>query len=151
MNKLTIKIEDSIYLNNDLEKYLNSLDGVISSKVDIDNDSIYIEYDSSIISLKVLKTELIMYLDIKKVPSILAFDKHTENNIKDTIVIKDLCCEYCLKGMIEELLEIDGIESAYTDFDYHNKSNVNIFISYNDKVINKEKINEISDKLNVNE
>ena len=150
MNKLTIKIEDSIYLNNDLEKYLNSLDGVISSKVDIDNDSIYIEYDSSIISLKVLKTELIMYLDIKKVPSILAFDKHTENNIKDTIVIKDLCCEYCLKGMIEELLEIDGIESAYTDFDYHNKFNVNIFITYNDKIINKEKIKEISDKFNMN-
>ena len=150
MNKLTIKIEDSMYLNNDLEDYLNSIDGVISSKVDIDNDSIYIEYDSSIIPLEALKTELIMYLDIKKVPSILAFDKHTENNIKDTIVIRDLCCEYCLKGMIEELLEIDGIESAYTDFDYYNKYNVNIFITYNDKIINKEKINEISDKFNKN-
>ena len=148
MNKLTIKIEYSIYLNNDLENYLNSIEGIISSKVDNENDSVYIEYDPYIIPLKVLKTELVMYLDIVKVPSILSFDKHTENNKKETIVIKDLCCEYCLKGMIEELLETDGIESAYTDFDYHNKYNVNIFITYNDKVINIDKIKELVDKVN---
>lgn len=148
MDKLTLKIEDSIYLNNDLENYLNSLDGIITSKIDNENDSIYVEYDSSIIPFKVLKTELVMYLDIVKVPSILSFDKHTENNMKETIVIKDLCCEYCLKGMIEELLETNGIESAYTDFDYHNKYNVNLFITYNDKVINIDKIKEMVKKAN---
>ena len=148
MNKITIKIEYSNYLNKDLEKYLNTLDGVISSKVNNEEDSVYIEYDASIISLKVLKSELILYLDIKKVPSIISFDKHTNGNVKNTIIIKDLCCEYCLKGMIEELLEIDGFESAYTDFDYHNKYNVNIFITYNDKIINKEKVEELSNKFN---
>ena len=150
MNKLTIKIEYSDYLNNELGDYLCSLDGVITSKVDEEEDSVYIEYDSKVISLKVLKMELLVYLDIMKIPSIVSFDRHTENNIRDTIVIKDLCCEYCLNGMIEELLETEGIESAYTDFDYHNKNNVNIFITYNDKIIDKEKINEISDKFNKN-
>ncbi len=61
---------------------------------------------------------------------------------------KDLCCEYCLNGMVEELLEIDGIESAYTDFDYNNKFNVNIFITYNDEIIGKEKINELKEQFN---
>ena len=50
--------------------------------------------------------------------------------------------------MIEELLEIDGIESAYTDFDYNNKFNVNIFITYNNEIIGKEKINELKEQFN---
>ena len=69
-------------------------------------------------------------------------------NKKDTIVIKDLCCEYCLMSMIEDLLEIDGIESAFTDFDYHKKNNVNIFITYNDKLIKNNQLNEIKEKFN---
>ena len=44
--------------------------------------------------------------------------------------------------------EIDGIESAYTDFDYNNKFNVNIFITYNDEIIGKEKINELKEQFN---
>ena len=80
---------------------------------------------------------------------IVAFNKNFKNGIrKDCILIKDLCCEYCLNGMIEELLEIDGIESAYTDFDYNNKFNVNIFITYNDEIIGKEKINELKEQFN---
>lgn len=71
------------------------------------NDEIYVEYYSSVISLKLLKMEILLYLDIGKVPSIIAFDKHDVSNLnKYTIVIKDLCCEYCLKGMIENLFLI---------------------------------------------
>lgn len=84
--------------------------------------------------------EILLYLDIVKIPSIISFDKHSKSNIKkDIIVIKDLCCEYCLKGMIDDLLDINGIESAYSDFDYINKYNVNIFITYNYKLLDKEK------------
>ena len=90
MNKLTIQIEYSNYLNKELEDYLNSLEGVILSKVDSKKDSIYIEYDSSVISLKILKNELLSYLDIKKTPSIISFDKHTKGNTKNTIVIFDI-------------------------------------------------------------
>ena len=149
MNKLTMNIEYSDFLNKDLVNYLLSLQGVTNANLNIDNNVISVEYDSSIISLKVLKTEILLYLDIVKIPSIISFDKHSKNNIKkDVIVIKDLCCEYCLKGMIDDLFNIDGIESAYSDFDYVNKYNLNIFITYNEKLINKKKILELEDQFN---
>lgn len=149
MQKITLKIEYSAFFNDDLINYLSSLDGVIASNINKDNNEIYVEYDSSVISLKLLKTEIILYLDLTKIPSIISFDKHCKNNIKkEKIIVEDLCCEYCLKGMIEDLLEIDGIESAYTDFDYVNKYNVNIFITYDEKLINNDKLNELKEQFN---
>lgn len=150
MKKITLKIEYSNFLNNDLINYLSTLDGVTFSKVDNENNEIYVEYDSSITSLKLLKMEILLYLDITKIPSIVSFDKHSnDNNIKeDKIIIKDLCCEYCLNGMIEDLLEINGIERAYTDFDYMNKFNVNIFITYNIKLIEDDTLNELKERFN---
>lgn len=94
----------------------------------MEKNEIYIEYDSSIISIKILKMEIILYLNIKNIPSIVSFDKHYEQGIKeDIIIIEDLCCEYCLKGMIEDLFDCDAIKSAYTDFNYIDKNNVNIY------------------------
>lgn len=150
MKKITLKIEYSNFLNNDLINYLSTLDGVTFSKVDNENNEIYVEYDSSIISLNILKMEILLYLDITKIPSIVSFDKHSNgNNIKkDKIIIKDLCCEYCLNGMIEDLLEIDGIERAYTDFDYMNKFNVNIFITYNIKLIEDDTLDVLKERFN---
>ncbi len=87
-------------------------------------------------------------------------DKNGKNEvakINETIVVdinndktynKDICCEYCLKDMIKELLVVDGIESAYTDFDYVNKYNVNIFITYDDTIINEEKLIDLKNKFN---
>ena len=57
-------------------------------------------------------------------------------------------CEYCSKDMIEDLLEIDGIISAYTNFDYINKCNVNIFVTYDKELMTNEKIEEIEKKFN---
>ena len=149
MEKLTLKIDGSNFFNDDLKNYLNSLNGVIDSKIDGKNDEIYVEYDSSIISLKLLIIEISLYLDTTKRTFIFSFDKHRNSkNKKDTIVIKDLCCEYCLMSMIEDILEIDGIESAFTGFDYHKKNNVNIFITYNDKLIKNNQLNEIKKKFN---
>lgn len=150
MKTITLKIEYSNFLDDDLLNYLSSLNGVILSKLDNENNEIYVEYDPLVISLKLLKMEILLYLDITKTPSIISFDKHNNNNNikKDIIIIKDLCCEYCLKSMIEDLLETDGIESAYTDFDYENKYNVNIFITYNDILVNNDTLKELTDKFN---
>mgnify|MGYP004479227643 FL=1 len=52
--------------------------------------------------------------------------------------------------MIEELLDTNGIISAYSDFDYHNKKKVNIFITYDPKLINETKIDELKEKFNNN-
>ena len=92
---------------------------------------------------------ILLYLNLINIPSIVSFNKHDNENIKnEAITIEDLCCEFCLKCMIEELLEIGGIVSAYTDFDYINKVNVNIFITYNDKLVDDYKLKEIKDKFN---
>lgn len=149
MNKLTLKIEYLDFLDKELNEYLSSLNGVLFSKVDMEKNEIYIEYDSSIISIKILKMEIILYLNIKNTPSIVSFDKHYEKGIKeDVIIIDDLCCEYCLKGMIEDLLEYDAIKSAYTDFNYIDKNNVNIYITYDDKPLNLDELNKLKNKLN---
>ena len=149
MDKLTLKIDYSDFIDNDFINYLSLLNGIKLVKINNKNNEIYVEYDSSVISLKILKKEILLYLNIDKVPSIIYFDKHNNDNLnKDIIVIKDLCCEYCLKGMIDELLEIEGINSAYSDFDYINKKDVNIFITYNEKIVNKNMIIKLEQQFN---
>ena len=74
-------------------------------------------------------------------PSLLEFDKHQKEQTNNyEINIKELCCEYCLKNYIEELLLIDGIESAHSNFDNLDKKDVKIKITYNKNFINEEKI-----------
>ena len=149
MNKLTLKIEYSDFFDKELCDYLSTIKGVLFSKIDIENNEIYIEYNSSIILLKTLIMEIDLYLNTNNTPSIISFDKHFEKNIaKDIIVIEDLCCEYCLKGMIEDLLENELIKSAYTDFNYIDKKNVNIFITYDNKMMNLEELKKIRNKFN---
>lgn len=152
MKKIRIKFD---YVSNyDFEEefliYLSKSYGIISADVDKKTNEIIVEYDSSMMSLELLMKEILIYLGLDKIPSVIAFDKCVSNSHirKDIIVIKDLCCEYCLKNMIEELLVIDGIESAYTDFDYVNKHNVNIFITYDSAIINEEKLVDLKNKFN---
>ena len=149
MAKLTLKIEYSDFLDKFLMDYLEKLDGVKAVKINNDKNEVYVKYNSNIVSPKVLSKEALLYLDLIEIPSIIAFNKHSKcSTKKDSIIIKDLCCEYCLKSMIEDLFEIDGIISVYSDFDYKNKSNVSIFITYDENKINKEKIKELEDKFN---
>lgn len=149
MQKLTLKLDCSVLYDEDLNKYLTSLKGVNLVKIDKNNFDIYIEYNSNIISLKILKYEILYCLNLLRIPSIIGFDKHSTCMIsKKKIVIKDLCCEYCLKGMMEDLLEIEGITSAYTDFDYTNKKDVNIYITYDENLITNDSLEEIEKKFN---
>lgn len=149
MQKLTLKLDSSVFYWKDLIIYLPSLKGVILVKIDKNNSNIYVEYDSNVISLKVLKYEILYCLNLLKTPSIIGFDKHSRCMIyKEKIVIKDLCCEYCLKGMIEDLLEIKGITSAYTDFNYINKKDVNIYITYDTNLLSLQQIKKIEISLN---
>lgn len=73
MDKLTLKIEYTDFLNNDLENYLKDLNGVKIIKINMIKNEIYVEYDSNIISLRLLKREILLYLDLVKIPSIVAF------------------------------------------------------------------------------
>ena len=149
MEKLTLKLDCSVFYGEDLISYLTSLKGIILVKIDKNNSDIYVEYDSNIISLKVLKYEMLYCLNLLKIPSIIGFRKYYEKKLLEyTIIIKDLCCEYCLKGMIEELLETEGINSAYTDFDFYIKKDVNIYITYDTNFLSLTQIKKIEEKFN---
>lgn len=122
LQKLTLKLDCLIFYGEDLTDYLKSLKGIYLVKIDKKNLDVYVEYDNNVIPLKVLKYEILYCLNLLKNHSIIAFNKHSYSAVsKKNIIIKDLCCEYCLKGMIEDLLEINGINSAYIDYDFYTK------------------------------
>ena len=52
MDKLTLKIEYTDFLNNDLENYLKDLNGVKIIKINTIKMKYIVEYDSNIISLR---------------------------------------------------------------------------------------------------
>lgn len=142
MKELTLKV-DNVFLN-EIDVYLLSLKGIEKVKVDYDNNEIYIKYDDKIITLNILKMEILSYLELLNIPSIISFNMHSKNKLVDyELIINDLCCEYCLKGIIEELLLITGIDFVGSNFDYKNKKNVLIYIKYDSQLITLEQILEL--------
>lgn len=144
MNKLTLKLDCEIY--NEIKSYLLDLNGV--DEVLISKDEITVIYNDEGIDVYMLKSEIELFLEIDKTPSIIGFNKYNITDNKYDIYINDLCCEYCLKGFIEELLMIDGIVEAYTDFDYVNKKNVKIMIKYDSSIISMDEINNLEKEFN---
>lgn len=144
MNKITIEI-DTI-LDKGLLEYLKTIDGI--ENCDINEGKISIVYKDNM-SLFVIVKEICLYLDILKIPSILSFDKHLSNNLKEyQILINDLCCEYCLKADIGELLYINGINSAYSNYDFDDKDEVEIYITYDSSIISKEELDKLNKEFN---
>ena len=141
MNSFSIKFNDYGYSLLHLEDYLKQLNGVCLVLVDINKDSVYVEYDKNVISLDILKKEMFLVLNRA---TILSFDKHISSNVcKDTIVVESLCCEYCFFDMMEKLFVTNGIVSAYSDYDFCNYRNVKIFITYDSSVMGKGEIEEL--------
>lgn len=150
MAELTIVIDS--FKHKELEEYLLSLEGI--SDVIIKNENnleIYVKYEPSLITSKIIKFEILLFLDIHKFSSILAFDKHPSVKISNYKMIKyGTCCEECLKNAIEELFEIEGIEKVETDFsDISYNQDVIIDISYNPSLISVQDIEQIQLKLNI--
>lgn len=142
MNTISLKLNTWVY--DELIDYLKSINGI--ENVEISND-ITIYYDN--ISLKVIIKEIYLFLNILNIPSILSFDKHLNNNLKEyKIVIKNLCCEHCLMSDIEYLLYINGINSAYSNYDFDDKDEVEIYITYDSSIISKEELDKLNKKFN---
>ncbi len=131
-----------------IDEFLLSLDGI--KKVHIKEDKwktdINILYNDKNISIIDIKDKLIEYVDAVNVPSILSFNKFEEKNINKEIFLGDGCCEYCMNRTIEELLEIDGINSASYE-DGRDFFNVTLKLSYNPDKINNEKLEQIIKEL----
>lgn len=155
MAKLTIIIDD--WGHRELQKYLLSLKGI--QTISIKNEElleIYLKYDSKIISPKIIKKEILLFLNLQNIPSIISFNKHFNETSEYKILPDDICCEYCFKGFIEELFDTEGIEkvdSNFYDLYYQKpknkeKNNYIITIKYNKNIITEKTMQEIVSKLN---
>lgn len=157
MKELTIILDS--WGHNELEDYLLSLNGILDVTIKIEEVlEIYIQYDFTLITQKMIKYEILLFLDILKMPSILAFDKRSDvETLEYKILRDDICCEYCLEGAIDDLFEIDGIEKVESNFNKTNyykkendkRENIIININYNKDLINIEDMKLIESKLNI--
>ncbi len=145
MNKLSITVEDMYYDPTEFISYMLNFNGIDS--VEVKENTVNYIYDSKLIDINRIKLETLFFLGLNNIPSIVSFNKY-EDGKKYQITIKDVCCEYCLKGRIEELLDNKGILSATTDFDYENLFNVHIDITYCTNKLTIEDLNSIEEKLN---
>ena len=97
--------------------------------------------------------EILLFLDILNRPSILAFDKHPDIKTSVYKIIRDdICCDYCLKGAIEDLFGIEGIEKVESNFseeNYIKHEPIVININYNSDLIIYDDIKQIELKLNI--
>lgn len=163
MSEITIIIDN--WRHEELKEYLMSLKGILDVEIknvehEIKSDKqldIYLKYDSSLITPKIIKMEITLFLNITKIPSILSFDKYPKFKTSNyTIIRDDLCCEYCYKGAIEDLFEIEGIETVKGNFNedylfkkYEEREKITINIEYNPNLLKAEDMKQIELKLNI--
>lgn len=149
MKKITIKINDWDWINRELDQFLQTQTGIIKSETNLKKNKIEITYEEEKTTIKIIMNYIRLFLSLQKTPILLEFNKHSNNELLEyTITIIDLCCEYCFMEMIEELLEINGIEEVNNDFDFITKENVHINIKYDPTIIDENEIKKIEQKLN---
>lgn len=144
MSELTFKIEYLPFAPKELEDYIKALKGIKEMKTNLDTDEIYIKYEPKLISIKIIVMEIKLFLSLTNTPSIIAFNKYSEKEIvRTTLDIGDGCCEYCLKGFIEDLILINGIEEATADYENCDFFNVSVEVSYDKSIFNDITIKEL--------
>lgn len=145
MKKIELEIKDC---RNRLEEYLLSIDGIMDVKIENKeyNFFVTITYDETKMFVERIEKEIKLYIDRINEPIVVSFNKFEDNDVIKEINIEDACCEYCMEGNIENLLQIDGIGSfSYNqDNDY---INVSAKLGYNPDKISKEKLKEIEESL----
>ena len=141
-------ILDKVY-GNELRTFLLSQDCIVDVNIVVQDfiTEIDIKYNKNIIP-KIIMNYINLF-EKSEYPIMMGFDSKKNDDTKVLkYVVSDLCCEYCLKGMIEELLLINGIEKVNTNFDYINKKDVVLNIEYDNELITKENIKILENKFN---
>lgn len=142
MSELTLKVEYINMNDKEFEKYLSSLKGIIGVKINPLNDEIHIKYNSELITIEWLLMEVKLFLNITSV--VVRFDKHSKQElVKASLNIEDACCEYCLKGFIEDLLLTEGIELTSVDLEYVGFFNVLVEICYDKNIFDDDSIKDL--------
>ena len=136
--------------HKELKSYLESLNGV--KKVDIDDEAkdlaIDIEYEPKKTGPKVLQLEITTFMQ-SSIPSLIRFDKHFKGAKEETILVKDVCCEYCYMDMIEELFNTKGIISAWSDYEeISDHYNISLHIEYDPAILTKSDLKKMEEEYN---
>lgn len=141
---LTLIIDN--WSHDELKKYLLSLEGI--SNVEIRNGKylkLKFNYNPDVISAKTIKAEVYLFLKIL-MPCLISFAiEGNDDNEAYTFTINNPCCEYCVRGDMEDLIEINGITKAKAHYNKH-KSLIDIL--YNPKVISKKELDALEKKFN---
>ena len=148
MNKLILILDHPNH--KELKDYLLSLNGIKNIRItNINFLRINITYDDNIIDDEIIKKEIYLFLDLKdNIPYMAGFDKCYSDSLNYRYILKDICCEYCIKGTIEDLFDTNGIVSAYTNYDQIEFfCDVTFYITYDDTIITKEEINNILENM----
>ena len=147
MKKLTLSF--NFWNHKELKDYLLSLNGVSNVIIDDEKDLVIdFEYDEKIVSPKILRYEVLAFMEVDY-PSLICFNLHETEAKKYKIVVKDVCCEYCFMDMIEELFTMKGIVSVKSDYDEINHHyNINLYIEYNPNLLKVEDLKRIEENLN---
>ncbi len=145
MKEIELEIND---YRNRLEEYLLSIDGILDVKIKNKeyNFFVTITYDETKMFIERIEKEIKLYIDRLNEPIVVSFNKFEDNETIKEIVIEDVCCEYCMEGSVEKLLQIDGIGSFSFDQDT-NYLNIPAKLGYNPDKISKEKLKEIEASL----
>ena len=152
MKELTIMMGS--WGHKELKDYLMSLTGV--SEVIVENEKelkIDMKYNLELITPKIIKMEIGLFLNILKIPFHVAFiniQKIKFLNIKWQEKI--FTVNIALKGAIEDLFDIEGIEKVESNFDvetYDNNEEIEIKIKYDSSLISSNTKKEIELKLNL--
>uniref|UniRef100_UPI0040289F0A hypothetical protein n=1 Tax=Candidatus Ventrenecus sp. TaxID=3085654 RepID=UPI0040289F0A len=152
MKELTIMMGSCGH--KELKDYLMSLTGV--SEVIVENEKelkIDMKYNLELITPKIIKMEIGLFLNILKIPFHVAFiniQKIKFLNIKWQEKI--FTVNIALKGAIEDLFDIEGIEKVESNFDvetYDNNEEIEIKIKYDSSLISSNTKKEIELKLNL--
>ena len=145
MKKIELEIKD---YRNRLEEYLLSIDGILDVKIENKeyNFFVTITYDETKMFVERIEKEIKLYIDRINEPIVVSFNKFEDNDVIKKINIEDACCEYCMEGNIENLLQIDGIGSFSYNEDT-NYINVPAKLGYNPDKISEEKLKEIEESL----
>lgn len=145
MKKIELEIKD---YRNRLEEYLLSIDGIMDVKIENKeyNFFVTITYDETKMFVERIEKEIKLYIDRINEPIVVSFNKFEDNDVIKEINIEDACCEYCMEGNIENLLQIDGIGSFSCNQDT-NYINVSAKLGYNPDKISNEKLKEIEESL----
>ena len=144
-----IQLTFSFWGHKELKDYLLSLNGVSNVEIDDEKDLVIdFEYDEKIISPKILRYEVLAFMEVDY-PSLICFNSYETGTKEYKIVVKDVCCEYCFMDMIEELFTMDGIVSAKSDYDEINHHyNINLYIKYNPNIIKEDDLRRIEEDFN---